>query len=64
MEEAKLELLKMTMELENDIKNNFVPTIGFSDDDYKNVENVKNYLDNKGEENVNVYYTKTDKTKM
>jgi hypothetical protein len=56
--------LKMTMELENDIKNNFVPTIGFSDDDYKNVENVKNYLDDKGEENVNVYYTKTDKTKM
>ena len=56
--------LKMTMELENDIKNNFVPTIGFSDDDYKNVENVKKYLDDKGSDNVNVYYTKTDKTKL
>lgn len=56
--------LKISMELENDIKNNFVPTIGFSDDDYKNVENVKKYLDDKGSDNVNVYYTKTDKTKL
>lgn len=58
------EELKVTMELENDIKNNFVPMIGFSDDDLKNVENVKKYLDDKGEDNVNVYYTKTDKTKF
>lgn len=56
--------LKISMELENDIKNNFVPTIGFSDDDKKNVDNVKKYLDDKGEDNVNVYYTKTDKTKL
>ena len=52
------------MELENDIKNNFVPMIGFSDDDKANVDNVKKYLEDKGEENVNVYYTKTNKTKM
>jgi hypothetical protein len=58
------EELAVTMELENDIKNNFVPMIGFSDDDKANVDNVKKYLDDKGEENVNVYYTKTDKTKM
>ena len=59
------EELKVTMELENDIQNNFVPKIGFSDDDKSNVDNVMKYLDDKdGESNVNVYYTKDDKVKM
>lgn len=53
--------LKMDMELENDIKNNFVPTVGFSDDDTKNVENVKNYLSTRqGDDEINVYLTKDD----
>jgi len=56
--------LKMTMELENDIHNNFVPKIGFSDDDKANVDNVKQYLDDKGDDSVNVYYTKDNKVKM
>ncbi|MDA9016674.1 hypothetical protein N9H63_01685 [bacterium] len=44
----------------NDIKNNFVPMIGFSDDDPGNIESIKNFLDKeyKDDKPVKTYLTK------
>ena len=43
----------------NDIKNNFVPQIGFSDDDPKNIESIKAFLDKEFEDKpVKTYLTK------
>jgi hypothetical protein len=43
----------------NDVKNNFVPQIGFSDDDPGNIESIKNFLDKEYEESpVKTYLTK------
>lgn len=45
--------------LKNDIKNNFIPRIGFSDDDPKNVEKIKSFLDKEYEDKpVKTYLTK------
>lgn len=47
----------------NDIKNNFVPQIGFSDDDPKNIESIKGFLDKEyGDQSpVKTYLTKGGK---
>ncbi|MGB1120636.1 MAG: hypothetical protein ACPG3Z_01480, partial [Saprospiraceae bacterium] len=43
----------------NDVKNNFVPQIGFSDDDPGNIESIKKFLDKEYEESpVKTYLTK------
>lgn len=44
----------------NDVKNNFVPQIGFSDDDPRNIESIKSFLEKEyGEEKpVKTYLTK------
>lgn len=43
----------------NDIKNNFVPQIGFSDDDPRNIESIKSFLDKEYKDNpVKTYLTK------
>ena len=44
----------------NDIKNNFVPMIGFSDDDPGNIDSIKDFLDKeyKDEKPVKTYLTK------
>lgn len=44
----------------NDIKNNFIPQIGFSDDDSKNIESIKDFLDKefKDDKPVKTYLTK------
>ena len=43
----------------NDVKNNFVPLIGFSDDDPGNIESIKKFLDKEYEESpVKTYLTK------
>ena len=43
----------------NDIKNNFIPQIGFSDDDPRNIEKIKTFLDNEyPEKPVKTYLTK------
>ena len=45
--------------LKNDIKNNFVPMIGFSDDDPGNVEKIKAFLDKEYKDKpVKTYLTK------
>jgi len=45
--------------LKNDVKNNFVPMIGFSDDDPGNVEKIKAFLDSEYEDKpVRTYLTK------
>ena len=45
--------------LKNDIKNNFIPMIGFSDDDPGNVEKIKAFLDKEYEDKpVKTYLTK------
>jgi len=45
--------------LKNDVKNNFVPMIGFSDDDPGNVEKIKAFLDKEYEDKpVKTYLTK------
>lgn len=45
--------------LKNDVKNNFVPMIGFSDDDPGNVEKIKAFLDKEYEDKpVRTYLTK------
>lgn len=43
--------------LKNKVSNNFVPTIGFSDDDLKNVETVKKHFENKPDNILQTYYT-------
>ena len=43
----------------NDIKNNFVPMIGFSDDDPKNIDTIKSFLDKEyNDKPVKTYLTK------
>ena len=44
----------------NDVKNNFVPMIGFSDDDPGNIDSIKDFLDKeyKDEKPVKTYLTK------
>jgi hypothetical protein len=44
----------------NDVKNKFVPQIGFSDDDPRNIESIKKFLDKEyGEKSpVKTYLTK------
>ena len=43
----------------NDIKNNFVPMIGFSDDDQKNIDTIKTFLDKEyNDKPVKTYLTK------
>lgn len=43
----------------NDIKNNFVPMIGFSDDDPRNIDKIKDFLDKEYEDKpVKTYLTK------
>lgn len=45
--------------LKNDVKNNFIPMIGFSDDDPGNVEKIKAFLDSEYEDKpVKTYLTK------
>lgn len=45
--------------LKNDVKNNFIPMIGFSDDDPANVEKIKAFLDKEYENKpVRTYLTK------
>jgi len=49
----------------NDVNNNFIPNIGFSDDDPKNIEALKSFLDKEYPEEVDVYLTKGgDKVKV
>ena len=43
--------------LKNKISNNFVPTIGFSDDDLKNVETIKKHFEDKPDNIVQTYFT-------
>lgn len=48
--------------LKNGIKNNFIPTIGFSDDDPKNIKNIKDYLDKNYEKStIKTFLTKDGK---
>jgi hypothetical protein len=42
----------------NDVKNNFVPTIGFSDDDPKNIESMKSADINADNVDISMYLTK------
>jgi hypothetical protein len=45
--------------LKNDVRNNFIPRIGFSDDDPKNIEKIKSFLDKEYEDKpVKTYLTK------
>jgi hypothetical protein len=43
--------------LKNKVSNNFVPTIGFSDDDLKNVETIKKHFEDKPDNIVQTYFT-------
>ena len=43
--------------LKNNVKNFFLPTIGFSDDDIKNVEAIKKHFENKPDNIVKTYST-------
>lgn len=44
----------------NDVSNNFIPQIGFSDDDPRNIESIKSFLEKEyeGEKPVQTYLTK------
>jgi hypothetical protein len=43
----------------NDVKNNFVPDIGFSDDDQKNIDAIKDFLEKEYDDKpVRTYLTK------
>jgi hypothetical protein len=43
--------------LKNKITNNFLPTIGFSDDDLRNVEKVKSHFEKEPDNIIKTYYT-------
>lgn len=44
--------------LKNDISNNFIPSIGFSDDDVRNIEKIKDFLEKEYEDKpVRTYLT-------
>lgn len=43
--------------LKNDVSNNFIPTIGFSDDDLRNLEKMKQELGDKPDNNIQMYST-------
>ena len=49
--------LQQKMYLKNKIENFFVPTIGFSDDDLRNVEKVKKHFEDKPDNIVTTYST-------
>jgi len=46
--------------IKNDIKNNFIPRLGFSDDDPKNIESMKDFIDkdNPDDVDISMYLTK------
>lgn len=50
--------LKKKAFLKNKVMNNFIPQIGFSDDDLKNVEAIKKHFENKPDNIVKTYLTK------
>jgi hypothetical protein len=50
-------LLNKKAYLKNVIKNNFIPTIGFSDDDPRNIEAMKKHLEKKEDDIVKLYST-------
>ena len=51
--------LGKTAFFKNDVKNNFVPQIGFSDDDPRNIEKIKSFLDQEyPDKPVRTYLTK------
>ena len=41
----------------DDVSNNFIPTIGFSDDDLRNLEKMKQELGNDPDNNIQMYST-------
>ena len=43
--------------LKNDVSNNFIPTIGFSDDDLRNLEKMKKELGDEPDNNIQMYST-------
>jgi hypothetical protein len=51
------ELLNSEPYLKNDVSNNFIPTIGFSDDDLRNLEKMKQELGDDPENNIQMYST-------
>jgi len=50
--------------LKNNIRNFFLPTIGFSDDDIKNVEAIKQHFEKKTDNIVKTYSTKGGEKKI
>jgi hypothetical protein len=50
-------LLNSEPYLKNDVSNNFIPTIGFSDDDLRNLEKMKQELGDDPENNIQMYST-------
>jgi len=51
------EQIKKKAYLKNKITNNFLPTIGFSDDDIRNVEKVKSHFENEPDNIIKTYST-------
>jgi hypothetical protein len=49
--------IKKKAYLKNKITNNFLPTIGFSDDDLRNVEKVKSHFENEPDNIIKTYST-------
>lgn len=56
--------LGLNSNVSNSIENNFVPKIGFSDDDEANVKKIRKDLDDEGLTDVSVYLTKNKKEKL
>jgi hypothetical protein len=48
----------------NKVSNNFIPTIGFSDDDRKNIESMKKHFKDKQEDILKIYSTYGGKKKL
>ena len=49
--------LQKPARFKNDISNRFIPTIGFSDDDLRNVEKVKSHFEKDPENIITTYST-------
>jgi RNAse (barnase) inhibitor barstar len=56
-------MLQQDVEMIDDVSNRFVPTIGFSDDDERNLQAMADKLSDEEEKSLKMYTTKTGEKK-
>jgi RNAse (barnase) inhibitor barstar len=57
------QMLQQDVEMIDDVSNRFIPTIGFSDDDERNLQAMSDKLSDEEEKSLKMYTTKTGEKK-